>query len=82
VSSYVYNKAWRLKHPKERYSQKKRYYRKHRETPKNLANGGQEWTLAQIKLITAPERSPDAIIAKEIGKSVQAIHIKRSRITS
>lgn len=76
--SYIHNKAWRLHNPNKRYEGKQRYYEKHREHPENRRNAGQEWTLSEMALITAPERPVDSVLAKKLGRSVEAIQLKRS----
>lgn len=78
--SYAHNKIWRIHHSKKRNEGKKRYYAKHREDPQNRANSGQEWTLLEIERVTASDRPADSILAKQIGRSVEAIQIKRSQL--
>lgn len=80
MSSYVHNKTWRIRHPKKRYESKKRYYRRHRNNPQNRKNSGQEWTPSELKRITARVRPPDSVLARKIGRSVEAVQVKRSKL--
>lgn len=75
--SYTHNKTWRLHNPQKRNAGKKEYYKKHREARENLMNSRQRWTLFDIERITAPVCPSDSVLAKEIGRSVQAIQAKR-----
>lgn len=80
TARYNWNKAWRLRHPDGRYRSKDRYYSKHRETPANRRNSRQWWTHEHLLLIIAPDRPPDSVLAKQIGRSVQAIQGMRWRL--
>ena len=59
-----------------RYRQRKRYYAKHRA---NATNGGDAWTIEKDQAILRRDMT-DAQLSKTIGRSVQAIQIRRSRI--
>ena len=75
--SYTRNKVWRLRHPEKRYAGKKRYCERMRQ---NCSNKNQEWTLAEMKAIMAPDRPNDRILSESLGRSVQAIQDMRSKI--
>ena len=70
------NKKWRKKHNNIWQIQKKRYYDK---TVKTSSNRYQRWTLEQIDIILN-HKNTDTNMAKQIGKSVKAIQIKRGRL--
>ncbi len=80
MSSYAANKRWRHRHPKKRYMGKARYYGKYRDDPECMRNAGQEWTLSAIERIIAPDRPLDSILAKELGRSLQAIQQMRNKL--
>jgi hypothetical protein len=73
---YLRNKFWRLAHPKERYIGKARYYRKHRM---GKINSRVKWTGPDIKIIME-HKIPDVALSKLLGRSVQAIQIKRNEV--
>lgn len=77
---YRYNKVWRQRHPKKRQADKMRYYRKHRYYPQRREQRKVWWSPSEIELITAPNRPPDRILAKQLSRSVQAIQVKRSKL--
>lgn len=77
---YVYMKRWRQRYPEKRKASTRRYYAKHREAPENQLNRRKWWTADEVALITAPNRPSDPILAKQLGRSVQAIQVKRGRI--
>lgn len=79
---YQWNKAWRYRHPAKRQAGKGRYYQKHRDTLENSRNARRWWTAPEIALITAPNRPPDSVLAKQLGRSVQAIQIKRGKVVA
>jgi len=76
MSRYEYNKRWRIKNPLARNVQRQRYYHKHSSGPK----GGDDWTLKDEQIILDPNRPCDVILSQNLGRSVRAIQIKRSRI--
>lgn len=76
MSDYAYWKAWRLANPKTRNRQRKTHYAKTRDA----ANRGQEWTNAEMEAITADDRPADKILSGNLGRSVQAIQVKRAKI--
>ena len=80
VSTYAYNKRWRMHHPSKRYKGKSRYYARHRDNPQNSRNARQEWTISDLDRITAEDRPPDSILAKQLGRSVAAVHIMRCKL--
>ena len=78
--SYAANKLWRIRHRQAHNKAKRRYYAKHREDPLNKKNAGQEWTIKEIDLITEASRPVDRVLARVIGRSVQAIQVMRARL--
>ena len=77
MSTYAVTKRWRFRHPKERHTDKKRYYNRHN---KNRINSRAEWTLSEMALIVAPDRPLDRILSQKLGRSVEAVQIKRCRL--
>jgi len=73
MSSYAYNKRWRLSHPEKRYAGKLRYYQKTMDAPNRCA----PWEPFDVDTITAAGRPPDSVLASQIGRSVEAIQHKR-----
>lgn len=78
--SYASNKKWRIHYPEKRSKEKGRYYKKHRENPLCQMNAGQEWTMKEDALITAPDKPFDTTLARQIGRSVEAIQLRRHRL--
>ena len=74
--SYEVNKRWRLTHRKGRNQQRRKNYQK----TAGAENSKSEWTAKDEDLITASNRPHDMVLAQKLGRSVQAIQIKRSRI--
>jgi hypothetical protein len=62
--------------PTTRYRQRKRYYAKHRQ---NATNGYQPWTIHADRLVAAHEMR-DVDIAASIGRSVEAIQMRRFKL--
>lgn len=56
-------------------AQRKRYYAR----TANAKNGHQRWTEKEIEIVMAHEK-PDREISAEIGRSVQAIQVMRSKM--
>lgn len=75
-----YQKKWREENPEKRKAEKKKYYKKNREHPKNQRMSGTFWTEEDLFLIISTKKESDAIIARIIGRSVQAIQVKRSKL--
>jgi len=61
-----------------RNEQRSRYYAKHRV---NSKNSNQAWTSAEERMVL-DHKIPDVELSKNIGRSVEAIQIKRCRLTS
>ncbi len=55
----------------------KRYYKK---SILGAINSKNKWTAKEEDSILVPDRPNDMVLAKKLGRSVQAIQIKRSRI--
>lgn len=77
MTGYEHNKRWRKKYPELWKKSKAKYYRKSR---KLASNAHQEWTQADINMIT-DRPYIDSQIAQKIGRSIKAIHVKRSRLS-
>ena len=75
LTHYEINKRWRKKNNNIWQIQKKRYYDK---TVKTSSNRYQRWTQEQIDIILK-HKDTDTNMAKQIGKSVKAIQVKRGR---
>ena len=78
MSDYEYNKKWRRDNPKKWAAMKKRNYAQSAGKDKNN-NHKQEWALMDISLLESNLLS-DRELHKIIGRSVQAIQIKRTRM--
>jgi hypothetical protein len=72
--SYKHNKKWRLKNPKKRNKERKRYYRK----TQNSLNSGKRWTDEDVDQIIMPKKL-DTKLAVELGRSVEAIQVRRCK---
>jgi hypothetical protein len=72
---YEYNKTWRYNHPEKRYSGKQRYYDKTRNAP----NRRQPWSAEHERLVLE-HTIPDSQLSAIIGRSVNAIQRKRTRL--
>jgi len=74
-----YTKEWRKKNPQKWAAMKKKNYSKSR---KNAINGNRLWKAEDVALITAEDRPTDAELSKLIGRSVQAIQVKRAKLAN
>ena len=72
TKKYQYNKKWRIRHPDVRYAGKKRYYQK----TQNARNGRKPYMKTEVHLIL-DHKVPDTELSYMIGRSVQAIQMKR-----
>ena len=63
-------------HPELKRRQKLRYYR---QFQKNGRRNGQPWTPSELRQILA-RRSSDRVLSRRLGRSVQAIQMKRSQM--
>lgn len=79
---YRYQKKWRQRYPEKRQRSTRRYYAKHREHPENQTRTGRPWSKMEVLLITARARPTDPVLARQLGRSVQAIQVKRNRTLS
>lgn len=75
MTPYENKKNWRRKYPEKRNAERKKYYRK----TQNARKSGDIWTDVEI-LMVKKHAIPDSELASKIGRSVQAIQIKRSRL--
>lgn len=69
------SRLYRQRHAAEVQAQKKAYYR---ATAQVARNNGKEWTTAELDAITAADRPSDRVLAARLGRSMQAIQVKRS----
>lgn len=67
----------RLENTARRNRERKANYDRNRDDPHNVRRSGQEWTTEEMDLITAPDRSSDRKLSSRLGRSVQAIQVKR-----
>lgn len=75
TKQYQYNKKWLSSHPDKRNAGRKRYY----EKTQNAINSRLSYSKEEDALILAHEIS-DTELSKQIGRSVQGIQIRRSRL--
>lgn len=71
---YQYNKTWRENHPDTRHEGKKRYYQK----TQKARNERKPYMKTEVCMIL-DHKVPDTELSYMIGRSVQAIQIKRGR---
>lgn len=76
AGSYEATLRWRLKNPDKRNEQKKRNYRQTQGQQRTR----RVWTEEEERQILATPRETDATLAKRIGRSVQAIQLRRSKL--
>lgn len=76
-NGYKAHKKWRKTHPKTRNEGKKRHYAKSRVGARNK---NARWNLQDETLILAEDRPIDAKLAVTLGRSVQAIQVKRTKL--
>lgn len=75
--SYDRNKAWRAKHPESRARSRARNYAQTQGGP----NTGKWWTQAEDDRVLAHDTT-DRELAAELGRSVQGIQVRRSRLVA
>jgi hypothetical protein len=68
---------WRREHPQERNRQRSEYYRRFQNGDEYSRHAGKVWATEEIALIITPDRPSDPILARKLGRSVQAIQNKR-----
>lgn len=73
---YVYNRTWRYKNPDKRTAAKVRNYAVTRDT---ATNARQPWTQAHDALVLESDLT-DRELGLLIGRSVQAIQVRRGRL--
>ena len=76
TKGYEYNKRWREKHPDARLRAKKRNYAQTQGAPRSR----QLWTSADDQTLLDWEGT-DRELSHHLGRSVQAIQIRRVRLT-
>lgn len=73
--SYKHNKAWRLRNTDKRNAERKRNYHKH----PGLYLAGAKWTVEDSDFVLAAT-APDRALHVLLGRSVQAIQIRRCKL--
>ena len=74
ASHYKYTKKWRRNNPHAHAEEKKRNYRQ----TQNAKNSHKQWTNEHTAMIIDPNRPSDRKLSEVIGRSVQAIQVRRS----
>lgn len=75
TKAYEYHKTWRLKNPEKRNEGKMRNYGKTAFTKNHMKS----WSKHELKVLIN-WTGTDSALAQKLGRSVQAIQHKRSRI--
>jgi hypothetical protein len=70
-------RRWRAAHPEWKTRERLRYYR---QFQLNNKHKGKPWTERELDRIIAPNSPPDSKLSKQLGRSVQAIQMQRSRL--
>jgi hypothetical protein len=73
-------RQWRTRNRDKQKTYNQLYYAKNQDDPESTRNASQRWTDHEDALITAAVRPPDSILAKQIGRTIRAIHVRRARI--
>jgi hypothetical protein len=76
TAGYKYNKDWRLRNPHKRQSGKQRNYAQ----TQGAENTGAIWSDSEMEAILADDRPHDRVLAAKLGRSVQAIQVKRAKL--
>lgn len=76
-NGYAAHKKWRKGHPETRNAGRKRHYEQSRP---GARNSKERWTTEHDALIIADGRPSDRQLAAQLGRSMQAIQIRRMRI--
>jgi hypothetical protein len=74
---YKYTKTWRYRYPQKRNLERRRYYAR---LAQGCPNAREPWSKQDIEAILAPNRPSDRELARSLGRSVQAVHVRRSTI--
>ena len=77
TKGYLANKKWRNKNRKVWNKGKALNYLKGAAHQQNART---DWTIVQCDRITDPNRPCDRVLAQELGRTVRAIQIQRSRL--
>lgn len=75
---YEANKKWRLRNPEKRDAGKSKNYNKSRQF---ATNSRRPWAPEDVALLSSFDGT-DIELSKKIGRSVQAIQVKRSNLTA
>ncbi len=67
-------KRWKKAHPERVREMKKLNYERGAQ---HDTNSRRPWTEPECRRILDPKRPPDRVLAKELGRTVKAIQIKR-----
>ena len=74
---YRQSKEWRKKNREKHNAHKRRNYAK---GALHDTNSCLPWTVKDTQLIMAKDRPCDRVLAKKLGRSVQAIQVRRSKV--
>lgn len=69
-------KAWRQENKEKRNGYRKGNYA---QTRPNARYAKKFWSDADVKKIFDPNRPPDRVLSLELGRSVEAIQVKRTK---
>jgi len=69
-------RRFRKKHHRKINAYKKLY---RAESSGKARNAGQEWSSADLSIISADDRPRDRVLAKMLGRSITAIQVQRNR---
>lgn len=75
--AYAHNKIWRIRHPEKWLAEKRRNYARGRRKNSMSKTRWQKWELDLIN--NEADGFSDRDLAEKLGRSVQAIQIKRCR---
>jgi hypothetical protein len=56
------------------------HYAKHRDNVSNKIHSGKRWTVEEEKLLLTTDRPTDSVLARQLGRSMQALQVKRSKL--
>lgn len=77
MSGYRNNKRWRKKH-RIQFNNWKREY--NQSSQASARNSGSEWSSVEMAAIVATDRLSDRELSRKLGRSIQAIQVRRCKI--
>lgn len=74
------SKEWRRSKQSYRNEERRRYYERNDATARPTALAYESWTQSDTDLVMSPSRPPDRELVRLLGRTLRAIHARRSKV--